>query len=349
MGNFDITYKSKTKKSLIEYKIKFPEALQERVCEIVNLVYYDRFCKVEVKKRSKKKSILSCEVNNMQPLNEYLQSSLSKNTFLDIVTQVIDTIKFCEDKQLNSNNLELRKEAIFIEPNTKNLKFVYWPIVNNQNYVAPKDFFKNLIKDANLPINQINDWKQKYNLFFNNLKPFSLKNFEELILKLQGKGVTTKEIAPASRLLSEKDKVDLFTPSKSLEYSSEQIYNPISASKNRKQYKQHINSFNSANCTNNVSAYLVVKSNGVKTSINKKTFKLGKSKQGMDFTISKNTISRHHADIIFDNNAYYVVDQNSTNHTYVNRKLLQPLQPFRIYSGDCIKLADEEFIFHISK
>lgn len=345
MANFNATYKNKSKLALIEYKIKFPEAVQERICEIVNFVYYDLFCKVEVKKRSKKKSTLVCEVENLLPLSLYLKSSLSKNTFLDIVTKVIDVIKFCEDKLLNPNNLELRNEAIFIDPHTKKLKFVYWPIVNNQNYVAPKDFFKTLINKANLSNNQIDDWNQKYNLFFKNLKPFSLKNFEELILKLQGKGLTTQDIAPASRLLTHED--DLLTSSKKLEYSSDQIYNPIEASKNRAKRNNLENVFKDNIYNTKSCAYLLMKSKDIKIPIKKNLFKLGKSNHGIDFNISKNTISRHHADIIFENNTYYIIDQNSTNHTFVNKKLIQPYQPTKLNSGDIIKVANEELIFYI--
>ena len=44
---------------------------------------------------------------------------------------------------------------------------------------------------------------------------------------------------------------------------------------------------------------------------------------------------------------YYVVDTNSTNHTYINGAMIPCNQEIEIMSGDKLRLANEEFEFHI--
>lgn len=63
--------------------------------------------------------------------------------------------------------------------------------------------------------------------------------------------------------------------------------------------------------------------------------------------IDDKTISRKHADIITRGNKYYIYDHNSTNHTFVNNEIITPKKEVEIQDGYVIKLAGEEFVFHI--
>lgn len=74
-------------------------------------------------------------------------------------------------------------------------------------------------------------------------------------------------------------------------------------------------------------------------------FKIGKSGDS-DFVITENkAISRTHAIIENRNGCYYLIDQNSTNHSYVNDKRLEPGREVELKYNDRIRLADEEFCF----
>lgn len=95
-----------------------------------------------------------------------------------------------------------------------------------------------------------------------------------------------------------------------------------------------------------VSAMLTRKKNNENIQINKQLFKIGKERVKVDYCIPDNTsISRVHAQIIFKNNAYYIMDMKSTNYTYVNGNKVVPEQEMKLNSGDKIRLADEEFEF----
>lgn len=101
--------------------------------------------------------------------------------------------------------------------------------------------------------------------------------------------------------------------------------------------------------TGNVnSPYLIRVKKGEKVNINKPVFRIGKEKSYVDYFISDNTaISRSHADIITKNGEYFIIDNNSTNHTYINNVMVQSNLETKIFHGVMLKFANEEFEFKL--
>jgi len=94
--------------------------------------------------------------------------------------------------------------------------------------------------------------------------------------------------------------------------------------------------------------YLIRQETGERIYIRPGTFRLGKDPGAVDYAITTNSaISRLHAEIIAEGDAYYIRDNHSTNQTYVNGAPIGPSQDTRIFSGDSIMLADECFEFHV--
>ena len=68
----------------------------------------------------------------------------------------------------------------------------------------------------------------------------------------------------------------------------------------------------------------------------------------VDYFVSDNAaVSRSHANIVEQNGKFYVVDTNSTNHTYVNGRMIQSNTEVLLSHGDRVRLANEEFEFHM--
>lgn len=87
-------------------------------------------------------------------------------------------------------------------------------------------------------------------------------------------------------------------------------------------------------------------SNGETAIINKAVYRIGKEKSKVDFCVSNNSsVSRVHAEIVYENGAFYITDQNATNFTFVNGNKVNPGQKVKLNNGDKIKLSDEEFEF----
>ena len=88
--------------------------------------------------------------------------------------------------------------------------------------------------------------------------------------------------------------------------------------------------------------------NNEKIRLNKPVFRIGKEKSYVDYFIGDNSaISRSHADIVTRDGQYYVVDINSTNHTYVNGGMIQSNVEVRIDHGTKLRFANEEFEFKL--
>lgn len=94
--------------------------------------------------------------------------------------------------------------------------------------------------------------------------------------------------------------------------------------------------------------HLVRVKNNEKIRLNKPVFRIGKEKSYVDYFIGDNSaISRSHADIVTRDGQYYVVDINSTNHTYVNGGMIQSNVEVRIDHGTKLRFANEEFEFKL--
>ena len=92
---------------------------------------------------------------------------------------------------------------------------------------------------------------------------------------------------------------------------------------------------------------LVRTKTGESVAINKDQFKIGRERSRVDYCISDNTaVGRLHAIIVNRGGSAYVVDQNSTNCTFVNSVRATANQEVRLNSGDKITFADEEFTYN---
>lgn len=96
------------------------------------------------------------------------------------------------------------------------------------------------------------------------------------------------------------------------------------------------------------SAYLVRKKNNERVKITKDVFYIGKERSFVDYFIGDNpAISRSHANIICRNGEYFIVDTNSTNHTFLDGQMLTSNVEAKLESGCEITLANEKFTFEI--
>ena len=97
----------------------------------------------------------------------------------------------------------------------------------------------------------------------------------------------------------------------------------------------------------NKKTFLLRVSNNEKIIIKGNKFRIGTEKKSVDYCIKDNcAVSRMHAEIIHKNNSYFIVDNNSTNHTFINEQEIRSKREMRLQNRSRIKLADEEFIFY---
>lgn len=92
-------------------------------------------------------------------------------------------------------------------------------------------------------------------------------------------------------------------------------------------------------------AQLISRNDGKIVTINKDRFSIGKSNS--DLNIHNQKVSRNHATIIKRENNFYIIDNESTNNTYVNNIKIPSKVMIEIFQGNTIKFADEEYDFRI--
>lgn len=94
--------------------------------------------------------------------------------------------------------------------------------------------------------------------------------------------------------------------------------------------------------------HLLRAKNNEKINLDKPVFRIGKEKSYVDYFIGDNSaISRSHANVISRDGEYFIVDTNSTNHTYVDGQMIQSNVETKISHGTKIRLANEEFEFKL--
>ncbi len=99
-----------------------------------------------------------------------------------------------------------------------------------------------------------------------------------------------------------------------------------------------------------IEPYLIRLSNNQEIKIDKDTFYIGKDEENVDYCISGNlAVDDKHAYIIRHGKEFFVVDNNSKNHTYLNRVLIGTDEEIFIPHGAQIRFADEDFEFRMHK
>lgn len=95
-----------------------------------------------------------------------------------------------------------------------------------------------------------------------------------------------------------------------------------------------------------INPYLIRVNTKERIMITKQNFKIGKSGIGVDYTVVGNgAVSRVHAVITHKAGEYYIKDNKSTNHTYVNGEMVKDGVSEPLLQDSTIVLGDEEFVF----
>ncbi len=170
-------------------KLSYPEAVNERIYNAIASGKFEGFLPVSIHQK-RKETRIECAVQGLIPLTQYFGGIVTKKMFLDFVCEIALLIKNCEKNMVNANNLELRNDMIFVDPQTKRVKCIFWPLVNNQRGNPPHLFLKRLPFELNFNPYENHAYLETYNAFFDGMTPFSVNDFDRMVLKLSGKKST---------------------------------------------------------------------------------------------------------------------------------------------------------------
>lgn len=315
---------------MLYYKTSYPEMINERVWKAVNSGMIEGILPVEIK-QGKKHAVIKSEFSHLFSLSTLAMNPVSKEVFFNLVFKLIALIKECEKNNLNTDNLALSMDKVFINPGDMSIQCVYWPIVNFKESVKVSDFFREIPFCFTYKETEKIDYVTKYVEYMNNQEIFSVVRFEDYLKEIyhdngQGSVSKTEESHYPKEVSAENEKT----------------YNPFVFCKGNTGDTQETELLGST-----YYPHLLRKKTGEKIEIYEDSFSIGKSKEQCDYCIENNSaISRQHAIIRFENAEYIVADNNSTNGTFVNNLLIKSGECVILKEGDIIKLGNEEFEFH---
>ncbi len=96
--------------------------------------------------------------------------------------------------------------------------------------------------------------------------------------------------------------------------------------------------------TQNMQPYLLRLKNNERIPLDREVLRIGRDRENVDYSIPENKFVGHnHCHILSRNGEFFVVDDNSKNHTYVNGTMIQSNAEIKLSHGVIVSVANEEF------
>ena len=285
---------------------------------------------MHVTKTKKDSVIYTCPANIN--LTDRLKKAISKYDFFFMMEQIVIMVEDVYNNGLNVNSVRFNMDDVYINEMTKEMYFIYFPIVGGQESADIVGFIENIIYTMTPVINEDTNYISRFMYYVRSFHGFNGNAIEKYISReeravvnvLKNKAVTMQQTMQQQIMQGSMDGTTVLSDDG---ISVQQI-----------QQMQPVN-YHFASLTRQVT--------GEKIELGKPSFVLGKNPEKSDYAVADNTnISRVHAVITMRNGRYYVMDQNSTNGTFINGRIIKAGQETEILPGDCLMLANEEFIFN---
>lgn len=285
---------------------------------------------MHVTKTKKDSVIYTCPANIN--LTDRLKKAISKYDFFFMIEQIVIMVEDVYNNGLNVNSVRFNMDDVYINEMTKEMYFIYFPIVGGQESADIVGFIENIIYTMTPVINEDTNYISRFMYYVRSFHGFNGNAIEKYISReeravvnvLKNTAVTMQQQIMQQVMQGSMDGTTVLSDDG---ISVQQI-----------QQMQPVN-YHFASLTRQVT--------GEKIELGKPSFVLGKNPEKSDYAVADNTnISRVHAVITTRNGRYYVMDQNSTNGTFINGRIIKAGQETEILPGDCLMLANEEFIFN---
>ena len=294
---------------------------------------------MHVTKTKKDSVIYTCPANIN--LTDRLKKAVSKYDFFFMIEQIVIMVEDVYNNGLNVNSVRFNMDDVYINEMTKEMYFIYFPIVGGQESADIVGFIENIIYTMTPVINEDTNYISRFMYYVRSFHGFNGNAIEKYISReeravvnvLKNKAVTMQQTMQ-QQIMQQQTMQQVMQGS----MDGTTVLSDDSISIQQIQQMQPVN-YHFASLTRQVT--------GEKIELGKPSFVLGKNPEKSDYAVAGNTnISRVHAVITMRNGRYYVMDQNSTNGTFINGRIIKAGQETEILPGDCLMLANEEFIFN---
>ena len=289
---------------------------------------------MHVTKTKKDSVIYTCPANIN--LTDRLKKAVSKYDFFFMIEQIVIMVEDVYNNGLNVNSVRFNMDDVYINEMTKEMYFIYFPIVGGQESADIVGFIENIIYTMTPVINEDTNYISRFMYYVRSFNGFNGNAIEKYISREERAVVNVLKNKAVTMQQTMQQQIMQQVMQGSMDGTT--VLSDDGISVQQIQQMQPVN-YHFASLTRQVT--------GEKIELGKPSFVLGKNPEKSDYAVADNTnISRVHAVITTRNGRYYVMDQNSTNGTFINGRIIKAGQETEILPGDCLMLANEEFIFN---
>lgn len=319
--------------------------VNERELELLEKELPPRFFRVKMPSKNRIEYTVPTSIN----LEEYIKKGLTVHKLYSILAQFGEVIKDVEQMGLYLHNVILERKLIYVKEVTGQVFFLYTPIVNSTSAVNLFGFLADLLKDVKTDETQLLVEHRKVMDFLNTPNHYSLKELENFVQKEYPQiyqQITRKESGKSGFISSSQlGYMQHYHPSMSLQTEDDIGTSLLMDDEEGTTLLSYDDG--TTMLQQSITAILIRKRTGDTVTIDKDKFHIGKDFSA-DYVISdNNVISRKHATIYRNGYVFYIADDGSKNHTYVNNMMVLDEQ-VELHNGDVVKLANDEFEFFIS-
>lgn len=269
-------------------------------------------------------------------LTDRLKKAVSKYDFFFMMEQIVIMVQDVYNNGLNVNSVRFNIDDVYINEMTKEMYFIYFPIVGGQESADIVGFIENIIYTMTPVINEDTNYISRFMYYVRSFHGFNGNAIEKYISREERAVVNVLKNTAVTMQQTMQQQIMQQVMQGSMDGTT--VLSEDGISVQQIQQMQPVN-YHFASLTRQVT--------GEKIELGKPSFVLGKNPEKSDYAVADNTnISRVHAVITARNGRYYVMDQNSTNGTFINGRIIKAGQETEILPGDCLMLANEEFIFN---
>lgn len=267
-------------------------------------------------------------------LTDRLKKAVSKYDFFFMMEQIVIMVQDVYNNGLNVNSVRFNMDDVYINEMTKEMYFIYFPIVGGQESADIVGFIENIIYTMTPVINEDTNYISRFMYYVRSFHGFNGNAIEKYISREERAVVNVLKNKAVTMQQTMQQQIMQQVMQGSMDGTT--VLSDDGISVQQIQQMQPVN-YHFASLTRQVT--------GEKIELGKPSFVLGKNPEKSDYAVADNTnISRVHAVITMRNGRYYVMDQNSTNGTFINGRIIKAGQETEILPGDCLMLANEEFI-----
>lgn len=317
MGKLNV--KRKFNKTIICYKLGKCEQINLIEMDIIQKEEIPALVKMEVLSAFTRKKI-SFSFSNLMDLHSYLKSGIIFSDFIDVVKQIIKTIRDCQSHGIRTSNLEMDINHIYVDTSRreKMIKMIYWPLLSLDHYANEMKLFQ-AIGEGYECAQADKIYCRQYLGYFNERAIFDVSWFETKVDEILKEWQTEYRESEAS------DRPRLnYSPKPAMNYWKMQGESEATMAIPR--------------------LFRVETAEDIP--IKRFPFSVGRTAELCDCAISNRSISGLHMTLFYRNGRYYIKDEKSYNGTIVEDVPLAPGEEKELISGNRLELGSEEFVFY---